>query len=72
MRSATYIGPPTGWNIEAGMRAQVRDTDKPGVLLAQFDDFHARRKGKDLSSGWHEFPAEHFQIDASEDDGAPQ
>jgi hypothetical protein len=61
MKHAEYIGPDCGWNVTKGMRALVRPSDKPGVVLAQFDDFNAARGGQDLAFGWHEFPAEHFE-----------
>lgn len=71
MQHATYIGPPCGWNVEAGMTALIRPSEVPGTVLAQFDDFHAARGGKDLCFGWHEFPAHHFRPDpAGEEDPA--
>ena len=63
IKGATYTGPETGWNVEPGLHALIRDSDKPGVVLAQFDDYHIARAGVDLSSGWHEFPKEHFKED---------
>jgi len=63
MKHATYIGPECGWNVTPGNTALIRQSTKPGIVLAQFDDFHAARAGKDLAFGWHEFPAEHFELD---------
>lgn len=63
MKHATYIGPACGWNLEPGATALIQTSDKPGIVLAQFDAFHLQRNGKDLAYGWHEFPAEHFKVD---------
>lgn len=62
MRSGTYIGPDVGLNVTAGQEALLRASDKPGVVLAQFDDFSMQRNGVNLAYGWHEFPATDFQI----------
>jgi hypothetical protein len=67
MKHGTYIGAPTGWNIEAGMKALIQDhPTNSKLLLAQFDDHHAARGGKDLSQGWHEFPIADFRLDPQE------
>lgn len=63
---ATYIGPPCGWNVVPGMGALLQPGTTTGTVLAQFDAHHAQRNGKDLSVGWHEFPAEHFKPDTAE------
>jgi hypothetical protein len=64
MKHATYVGPETGWNVTKGMGALIQPSpQRPEMVLAQFDDFHAQREGKDLSFGWHEFPADHFKLD---------
>lgn len=63
IKGATYTGPETGWNVKPGLHALIQDSDKPEIVLAQFDDFHITRKGVDLSRGWHAFPKEHFKED---------
>jgi len=63
VRAATYIGPDTSWNITTGMRALVRQSETPGKVLAQFDDFYAQRKGVDQCFGWHEYNSEDFKLD---------
>lgn len=64
MKHGTYTGPPTGWNLKPGLKALIKPhpTD-PAQVLAQFDDWHVGREGKDLAFGWHPFPAEHFSFD---------
>lgn len=57
---AVYVGPDVGWNVSKGMTALIRDSGQEGIVLAQFDDFHAVRLGQDLAYGWHEFPSNHF------------
>lgn len=65
---ATYIGPRGAWtwNPAHGDTALVRQSDKPGVVLVQFDNTKLERGGEKLGFGWHEFPAEHFKPDAVE------
>lgn len=64
LKHATYVGPRCGMNIEPGMTAMIQtDSGKPGIVLAQFDDFWAYKDGKHLAFNWHEFPAEHFKED---------
>ena len=65
MKHGNYIGADTGWNITKGMGALLRASDKPGVVLAQFDDFYAQREGVDLAFGWHEFKEGEFAVDSS-------
>lgn len=67
MVTAEYIGKPIGWNVRPGMRALIRPSDKSGVVLAQFNDFHARRAGKDLAFGWHEFPETDWKVEHADD-----
>lgn len=62
-KHATYIGPDCGWNVTKGLKALIMPSDKPGVVLAQFDDFWVARSGRHLCFGWHEFPEGDFQLD---------
>ena len=61
MERAMYIGPSCGWNVEPGDSVLIRESEKPDVVLVQFDDFNKHRAGVCLAFGWHEFPAEHFE-----------
>jgi len=59
---ATYIGPKCGWNITPGETALIKPSEKPGVVLAQFDNVALQRDGRDVGFGWHEFPADQFKV----------
>jgi hypothetical protein len=65
MNHATYIGPDTGWNITEGMGALIKPCEKEGLVLAQFDDFHAQRAGINQCFGWHEYDSKFFKLDES-------
>lgn len=67
MKHATYIGPPCDGTIKPGDTALVRPSEKPGVVLAQFDSFLVRRGGVPQHLGWHEYPAGHFEADPTEE-----
>ena len=73
MKHGTYVGA----NDELkGKTALLRESDKDGTVLAQFDDVGQRKpdqiKGKrdvtdleQLMFGWHEFPDDAFRVKAT-------
>ena len=63
LKHAVYVGEDCGWNLTKGESALIKDSDKEGKVLAQFDSFYLLKGGKDLCYGWHEFNESDFEVD---------
>lgn len=65
MSHATYIGPKCGWNITPGETALIKPSEKPGIVLAQFDNLALVRDSESVAFGWHKFPADQFKVNSA-------
>lgn len=51
-----------------GQKALLQEKPGSDNVMAQFDDFDARRNGVDLSHGWHLFRRADFYVNPTIDD----
>lgn len=56
-RAATYVGKIARLKGEVALIYVV-----DGVIKAQFNSFTAKRDGKPLAYGWHDFKLEEFKL----------
>jgi hypothetical protein len=57
MKTKRYIGMKKPLR---GKLALVREGEKPGTVLAQFNDMSLTYRNRTMGYGWHEFKVEEF------------